>query len=141
MSYSDSIPPLPTTAAPLPLNTKITELNESRTELLGRIQGLKQDMQNWRSKLDTQVKVYRQELTQLKNTLNVEVDELRSEFQELRSTLQKQQEDVAASLSNLGLQDVSGDSKVSQGSEVNIIKGDEAEISPIKDNDESKPEN
>ncbi|KAL2347548.1 hypothetical protein Fmac_001548 [Flemingia macrophylla] len=35
------------------------ELNESRSELLGRVQSLKQDLQSWRSKLDTQVKVYR----------------------------------------------------------------------------------
>ncbi|KAL2334158.1 hypothetical protein Fmac_015371 [Flemingia macrophylla] len=35
------------------------ELNESRSELLGRVQSLKQDFQSWRSKLDTQVKVYR----------------------------------------------------------------------------------
>ncbi|KAJ4825991.1 hypothetical protein Tsubulata_051185 [Turnera subulata] len=112
MANSDSsVPPLPTTA-PLvprkenltPVGSKIAELTESRTELLNRIQGLKQDLQNWRSKLDTQVKIYREELSDLKKSLNVEVDQLRSEFQELKSTLQQQQEDVTASLKNLGLQ-------------------------------------
>ncbi|KAF2289185.1 hypothetical protein GH714_029281 [Hevea brasiliensis] len=89
----------------------IRELNESRTELLSRIQGLKQDMQNWRSKLDTQVKIYRDELSELKKSLNVEVEQLRSEFQELRNTLQQQQEDVTTSLKNLGLQDSLADAK------------------------------
>ncbi|RVX21815.1 hypothetical protein CK203_001547 [Vitis vinifera] len=118
-----------------PIGSKIAELNESRTELLSRIQGLKQDLQSWRSKLDTQVKVYRDlsvvtlpeiswELSELKKSLNGEVEQLRSEFQDLRTTLQQQQEDVTASLRNLGvslpslilqkllqLQDVSGDAK------------------------------
>ncbi|KAB2009768.1 hypothetical protein ES319_D10G189100v1 [Gossypium barbadense] len=67
MASSDSTPPLPLGSAPLPpkkenitpVGSKIAELNESRTELLNRIQGLKQDLKNWRSKLDTQVKIYR----------------------------------------------------------------------------------
>lgn len=66
---------------------------------------MKQDLQNWRSKLDTQVKSYRNELTELRKSLNIEVGQLRSEFQDLRTTLQQQQEDVTASLRNLGLQD------------------------------------
>ncbi|KAH9765789.1 Uveal autoantigen with coiled-coil/ankyrin [Citrus sinensis] len=36
------------------------------------------DLQNWRSKLDTQVKIYRDELTDMKKTLSVEVEQLRS---------------------------------------------------------------
>ncbi|THF99936.1 hypothetical protein TEA_002464 [Camellia sinensis var. sinensis] len=99
-----------------PINSKIAELSESRQELLGRIQGLKQDLQGWRSKLDTQVKVYRDELSELKKSLNVEVDQLRSEFQELRTTLQQQQEDVTASLRNLG--DVPGEVKEAEGAKV-----------------------
>ncbi|KAF9605735.1 hypothetical protein IFM89_018131 [Coptis chinensis] len=103
------------------------ELSESRSELLTRIQGLKQDLQSWRSKLDTQVKVYRDvstqtttslftscrcsnaflELSDLKKSLNVEVEQMRSEFQELRTTLQQQQDDVTSKLKDLGLQDVS----------------------------------
>ncbi|XP_028097393.1 uncharacterized protein LOC114297201 isoform X2 [Camellia sinensis] len=85
MANSDSAPSVPP-PAPLsskkenitPINSKIAELSESRQELLGRIQGLKQDLQGWRSKLDTQVKVYRDELSELKKSLNVEVDQLRS---------------------------------------------------------------
>ncbi|GKE67690.1 hypothetical protein Tco_1521851 [Tanacetum coccineum] len=42
-----------------PVNSKIAELSESRAELLNRIQNLKNDLQSWRSKLDTQVKSYR----------------------------------------------------------------------------------
>ncbi|KAF8030726.1 hypothetical protein BT93_D0035 [Corymbia citriodora subsp. variegata] len=118
MADSESTPSLPATA-PLssrkenitPVSSKITELNESRSELLTRIQSLKQDLQGWRSKLDTQVKIYKDELSELKKSLNVEVEQLRSEFQELRTTLQQQQEDVTSSLRNLGLQDVSGDTK------------------------------
>ncbi|XP_042047725.1 uncharacterized protein LOC121793754 [Salvia splendens] len=106
MELPESVPP----PAPLsekkenvtPMNPKIAELAESRQELVSRIQNLKQDLQSWRMKLDTQVKVYRDELSELKKSLNTEVDQLRTEFQELRTTLQQQQEDVAASLKNLG---------------------------------------
>ncbi|KAK3441058.1 uncharacterized protein LOC104426154 [Eucalyptus grandis] len=118
MADSESTPSLPA-PAPLssrkenitPMSSKIAELNESRSELLTRIQSLKQDLQGWRSKLDTQVKIYKDELSELKKSLNVEVEQLRSEFKELRTTLQQQQEDVTTSLRNLGLQDVSGDTK------------------------------
>ncbi|XXG71249.1 hypothetical protein AAC387_Pa07g0547 [Persea americana] len=34
------------------------DLNESRFELLTQIQGLKPELQNWRLKFDTEVKVY-----------------------------------------------------------------------------------
>ncbi|VVA16801.1 PREDICTED: CAP-Gly domain-containing linker 1 [Prunus dulcis] len=125
-----STPPLPATPLPLsstkenliPFGSKIAELNESRSELLGRIQGLKQDLQSWRSKLDIQVKVYRDELSELKKSLNTEVDQLRSEFQELRTTLQQQQEDVTTSLRNLGLQDVSGDKKEGQETQDTVVE-------------------
>ncbi|KAG5241490.1 CAP-Gly domain-containing linker protein [Salix suchowensis] len=60
------------------------------------------------TKLDT-------ELSELKKSLNVEVVQLRTEFQELKNTLQQQQEDVTASLRNLGLQDnPSDDAKEAQ---------------------------
>ncbi|KAL9314831.1 hypothetical protein ACSQ67_020283 [Phaseolus vulgaris] len=60
MANSDSSLPLSTKKENItPVTSKIAELNESRSELLGRIQSLKQDLQSWRSKLDTQVKVYR----------------------------------------------------------------------------------
>ncbi|GAV74895.1 hypothetical protein CFOL_v3_18375 [Cephalotus follicularis] len=146
MANTDSTPPLPVTA-PLaskkenitPVNSKITELNESRAELRNRIQGLKQDLESWRSKLDTQVKIYQNELSDLKKTLNVEVEQLRSEFQELRNTLQQQQEDVTASLSNLGLQDVSGDAKEAHDSK-DSKKDEGAHSSPIEV-DETEAEN
>ncbi|XWS14072.1 hypothetical protein CRYUN_Cryun36dG0092000 [Craigia yunnanensis] len=140
MATSDSTVSLPV-SAPLapkeenitPVGSKIAELNESRTELLSRIQGLKQDLQNWRSKLDTQVKIYRDELTELKTTLNVEVEQLRTEFQELRNTLHQQQEDVTASLRNLGLQDVSEGAKDAEDPKV---EGEDEEVhtSSMKEN-------
>lgn len=140
MANTDSSIPPPAPLAPkkeniTPVGSKIAELNESRAELLNRIQGLKQDLQNWRSKLDTQVKIYRDELTDLKKTLNVEVEQLRSEFQELRTTLHQQQEDVTASLRNLGLQDASeakdtNDPKIEENDE-------EVETSPSEDKDEN----
>ncbi|EOY06495.1 hypothetical protein SCA6_015824 [Theobroma cacao] len=140
MATSDSTPPLPVTAplAPkkenmTPVGSKIAELNESRTELLSRIQGLKQDLQNWRSKLDTQVKIYRDELTELKKTLNVEVEQLRTEFQELRTTLHQQQEDVTASLRNLGLQDVSEGAKEAEDPKIEG-KDEQVHTSPLKEN-------
>nr|GLL47839.1 heavy metal-associated isoprenylated plant protein 36-like [Ipomoea trifida] len=83
---------------PAPLSVK----KENVTPVSSKIA----DLQNWRSKLDTQVKVYRDELSELKKSLNVEVEQLRTDFQQLKSTLQQQQEDVTASLRNLGLQDV-----------------------------------
>ncbi|KAB2062815.1 Cytospin-A [Gossypium arboreum] len=143
MASSDSNPPLPLGSAPsppkkeniTPVGSKIAELNESRTELLNRIQGLKQDLKNWRSKLDTQVKIYRDELTELKKTLNVEVEQLRSEFQELRNTLHQQQEDVTAGLRNLGLQDVSEGAKEAENPKVKLEgKDEETHTSSIKEN-------
>ncbi|KFK44988.1 hypothetical protein AALP_AA1G329400 [Arabis alpina] len=94
-----------------PVDSKLTELNESRAELLNRIQNLKQDLQSWRGKLDSQVKVYREELSGLKKTLNLEVEQLREEFKDLKTTLNQQQDDVSASLKCLGLQDNPKDSK------------------------------
>ena len=42
---------------------------------------LKRDLQDWRFKLDNQVKSYRSELGDLRKTLNTEVSQLRNEFQ------------------------------------------------------------
>ncbi|KAJ8470419.1 hypothetical protein OPV22_024762 [Ensete ventricosum] len=88
-----------------PVAAKVAELNESQSELLARLQGLKQDLQNWRGKLDTQVKTYKDELSELKSRLNTDLGQLRSDFKDLKTTLQKQQEEVTASLRNLGLND------------------------------------
>ncbi|XP_012487509.1 uncharacterized protein LOC105800754 [Gossypium raimondii] len=138
-SYSTPAVPISAPLAPkkennTPVGSKIAELNESRAELLSRIQGLKLDLQNWRSKLDTQVKIYRDELTDLKKTLNVEVDQLRTEFQDLRNTLHQQHEDVTASLRNLGLQDVS--EGVEDGEEQPKVeaKDEEMQTPAIKEN-------
>ncbi|XP_044498553.1 uncharacterized protein LOC123220402 isoform X2 [Mangifera indica] len=135
-SVSFSGPLVPKKENITPIGSKITELNESRAELLNRIQGLKQDLQNWRSKLDTQVKIYRDELCEMKKSLSVEVEQLRSEFQELRTTLHQQQDDVTASLRNLG--DVSGDAKEVQDPQVNE-KDEEVHLS-VED-DVKKDEN
>ncbi|KAL1220537.1 hypothetical protein V5N11_003246 [Cardamine amara subsp. amara] len=120
-----------------PVDSKLTELNESRAELLNRIQNLKQDLQSWRGKLDTQVKVYREELSGLKKTLNLEVEQLREEFKDLKTTLNQQQDDVSASLKSLGLQDNPKDSKeqMDKGSEV---KEDKVEDLLIDDNVEEE---
>ncbi|CAL5184398.1 unnamed protein product [Lathyrus oleraceus] len=136
MSSPDSTVPLSTKENNTPISSKIAELNESRSELLGRIQSLKQDLQGWRSKLDTQVKGYRDELTVLKKTLNVEVELLRTEFQDLRTTLQQQQEDVTTSLRNLGLQDASGDVKEAQSQETMIeeVLKEEQPVLPEEEN-------
>ncbi|KAK8661747.1 hypothetical protein V6N13_091343 [Hibiscus sabdariffa] len=134
-SLSVALPPsAPKRENITPVGSKIAELNESRTELLNRIQGLKQDLKNWRSKLDTQVKIYRDELSELKKTLNVEVEQLRTEFQELRNTLHQQHEDVTTSLKNLGLQDVSEGAKEAEDPKVEG-KDEEMHTSSIKEND------
>ncbi|KAL0348681.1 UNVERIFIED_CONTAM: hypothetical protein Sangu_1095900 [Sesamum angustifolium] len=112
----------------------LQELAESRQELLSRIQNLKQDLQNWRMKLDTQVKVYRDELSDLKKSLNTEVEQLRTEFQELRTTLQQQQEDVTASLRNLGLQDELGETIGAEGAKGVENNKDVAQDLPKDDN-------
>ncbi|XP_031486230.1 uncharacterized protein LOC116254793 isoform X1 [Nymphaea colorata] len=105
--HSISALPLPSKNENLPpISSKIAELNESKAELLSRIQGLKKDLQEWRLKLDTQVSTYREELSGLKKTLNVEVEQLRSEFEELRGSLLQQQEDTKCCLSNLEMRDM-----------------------------------
>eukprot|EP01024_Parvocaulis_polyphysoides_P007037 TRINITY_DN12129_c0_g1_i2.p3 TRINITY_DN12129_c0_g1~~TRINITY_DN12129_c0_g1_i2.p3 ORF type:complete len:125 (-),score=18.09 TRINITY_DN12129_c0_g1_i2:337-711(-) len=74
----------------------IKNLQENKDELLGRIQGLKKDLTDWRGRLDEQVKAYREELGTLRKSLNDEVENLRSEFQDLRVTLKNQLELTAS---------------------------------------------
>ncbi|XP_078446950.1 uveal autoantigen with coiled-coil/ankyrin isoform X2 [Wolffia australiana] len=69
------------------IDSRLAQLAESREELVEGIQELKQELQNWRVKLDTQVK------------------SCTNEFLELRSTLHLQQDEVTSSLKSLGLQD------------------------------------
>ncbi|KAJ6313553.1 hypothetical protein OIU77_014939 [Salix suchowensis] len=144
MASSDSstatLPLAPKKENVTPIGSKIAELNESRTELLSRIQGLKQDLQGWRSKLDTQVKIYRDELSELKKSLNVEVVQLRTEFQELKNTLQQQQEDVTASLRNLGLQDSPGDD-AKEAQEPKVDAEDQEVLASVEEDIEKKDEN
>jgi hypothetical protein len=78
-------------------------LNETRTELLQRVQALKKDLENWRGKLDTQVKSYREELGDLRSSLNTEVEQLRVEFQDLRNTLKQQRELTSAKFKKMNL--------------------------------------
>ena len=77
-------------------NRQLGELQESRVQLMQRVQNLKKDLQDWRGKLDGQVKSYRTELGDLRNTLNTEVEQLRQEFQDLRTTLRQQLEATAS---------------------------------------------
>lgn len=82
----------------------LTDLDASREDVLDRIQSLKNDLQDWRGKLDTQIKTHRQELGDMKNLLNDEVEQLRSEFQELKNSLLKQLDEstkLASLISNV----------------------------------------
>ncbi|XP_061976659.1 uncharacterized protein LOC133697863 isoform X2 [Populus nigra] len=130
MATSDSS--TATLSAPLPLARK----KENVTPIGSKIA----DLQSWRSKLDTQVKIYRDELSELKKSLNVEVVQLRTEFQELKNTLQQQQEDVTASLRNLGLQDSAGDD-AQEAQEPKVDVEDQEVHSSAEEDIEKKDEN
>ncbi|TVU49942.1 hypothetical protein EJB05_01287, partial [Eragrostis curvula] len=119
----------------LPVGEKISELNQSQSELLGRLRGLKEDLQSWRSNLDTQVNKYKIELSDIKSVLNNEIEQLRTDFQELRTTLKKQQEDVTLSLKNLGLQDAT-ENDGSKG--CGVEKGLSANLGNLKLDDASE---
>ncbi|KAH7678731.1 DNA mismatch repair protein MutS core domain-containing protein [Dioscorea alata] len=106
------------------IGAKFAELNESQSELLSRLQKLREDMKNWSITLDKQVATYKDELKTMKESLNSELDQLRSE---LRTTLQKQQEDVSDSLRNLGMEDPSEHSKRTGTQDAN-----EAQSSPTE---------
>ncbi|KAG1371242.1 putative CAP-Gly domain-containing linker protein 1 [Cocos nucifera] len=53
-----------------------SELNESWSELLLKLRELKENLRNWRSKLDAQVKTYKDELSERKKTLKTELEPL-----------------------------------------------------------------
>ncbi|KAG6758895.1 hypothetical protein POTOM_035358 [Populus tomentosa] len=80
------------------------------------------------------------ELSELKKSLNVEVVQLRTEFQELKNTLQQQQEDVTASLRNLGLQDSAGDG-AQEAQEPKVDVEDQEVHSSAEEDVEKKDEN
>ncbi|KAI3984362.1 hypothetical protein MKX01_011316 [Papaver californicum] len=93
-NYSDSSAPTRVSfkkEQTVAISSEIVELTESRPELITRINGLKQDLQSWRSKIETQVKAYRGEISELKISLDVEVEKLKTELRDLRTTLQQQQ--------------------------------------------------
>uniref|UniRef100_A0ACD5XHS5 Uncharacterized protein n=1 Tax=Avena sativa TaxID=4498 RepID=A0ACD5XHS5_AVESA len=116
----------------LPVGEKISELNESQSELLGRLRGLKEDLQSWRNNLDTQVKKYKTEISDIKTALNSEIDQLKTDFQELRTTLKKQQEDVSISLKNLGLEDATENDGCKGSGEDNISEGALPDLGNLK---------
>ncbi|XP_020108330.1 uncharacterized protein LOC109724082 isoform X3 [Ananas comosus] len=84
-----------------PMGERIAQLTESQTELLARIQGMKQEVQKWRSTLDTQVKAYKVDILELKKELNSELNQLRIEFKELNTNLQVQQNSLTSGRRNL----------------------------------------
>lgn len=73
-----------------PLDARIKELTSSQGELLARIQKLKQEVQNWRSNVEAQVKTCHNELVEVKEGLASEVQHLRSDIKEIRSALQEE---------------------------------------------------
>lgn len=58
--------------------------------MLNKVQTLKKELQDWRTKLDGQVKSYRSEIADLRKTLNSEVESLRTEFLDLKAALKQQ---------------------------------------------------
>lgn len=70
----------------------VQELTEKKNDLLGKVHLLRKELQDWRVKLDTQVKSYRNEVSDLRVTLNTEVDSLRTEFLDLKAALKQQLE-------------------------------------------------
>ncbi|GAB4851276.1 hypothetical protein Ancab_030572 [Ancistrocladus abbreviatus] len=114
-----------------PMNSRIGELHGLRSEQFRRIQSLKLDLQNWRSKVETQAKIYSNELVELKNALNIiEAGQLQPEFQDSITSLQQQQKDATASLRNLGLQDASRDEKAVQEQKINEESAQDIKIEP-----------
>nr|CAB3455286.1 unnamed protein product [Digitaria exilis] len=73
-----SLPPPATSAEPRhprlsgfeQLDARVKELTSSQAELLEKIQKLKQEVQNWRSNVETQAKTCQNELQSLKKGLD-----------------------------------------------------------------------
>jgi hypothetical protein len=62
---------------------------QTREELLNRVHALKTELQDWRYKMDNQVKNYKGELASLKETLSSEVQALRKELEETSDRLKR----------------------------------------------------
>jgi len=69
---------------------QLRDHQQSREELLSKVHGLKNELQDWRYKMDGQVKNYRGELSSLKETLANEVASLRKELEETSERLKNQ---------------------------------------------------
>ncbi|KAK8461048.1 hypothetical protein SEVIR_2G438800v4 [Setaria viridis] len=91
-----SLPPPATAAAP-----RHPELTSSQAELLERIQKLKQEVQNWRSNVETQVRTCQNELQGLKKGLDSEVEQLKLEMKEIRSAIQKEKGNLPTQITTL----------------------------------------
>lgn len=66
------------------------EHQQTREELLNRVHALKSELQEWRYKMDGQVKNYKGELAALKETLASETAALRRELEETSERLKRQ---------------------------------------------------
>jgi chromosome segregation ATPase len=66
------------------------EHQQTREELLNRVHALKSELQEWRYKMDGQVKNYKGELAALKETLASETGALRRELEETNERLKRQ---------------------------------------------------
>ncbi|CAN7031233.1 unnamed protein product [Brassica rapa subsp. trilocularis] len=108
---SVSSPSTPKKENASPVDSKLTELNESRAELLNRILNLKQQFKSFYNENKTCLKHFQNLKKNMSKTLNLEVEQLREEFKDLKTTLNQQQDDVSASLKTPGLRDDSKDSK------------------------------
>eukprot|EP00887_Chlorella_sp_A99_P000117 scaffold16.g117.t1 len=83
---------------------RIQEMHETKQELILKVQGLKKDLQarlpkrgtgralpdDWRTRMDGQVKQYRAELGDLQATLTAEMGSLRSGLQDMNARIRKQ---------------------------------------------------
>ncbi|KAJ1292348.1 hypothetical protein BS78_02G385300 [Paspalum vaginatum] len=80
------------------LDARVKELTSSQAELLERIQKLKQEVQNWRSNVEAQVKTCQNELQGLKKGLDSEVEQLKLEMKAIRSAIQEEKGNLPAQI-------------------------------------------
>jgi uncharacterized coiled-coil DUF342 family protein len=83
-------PPSPSYADVDAETKRLRDHQQTREELLGRVHGLKNELAEWRFKMDGRVKDYRGELSALKETLASEVGALRKDLEETSARLKKQ---------------------------------------------------
>ncbi|KAI3425244.1 hypothetical protein D9Q98_009012 [Chlorella vulgaris] len=68
----------------------ITELRDSKQELIAKVQSMKQDLADWRSRMSQQVDSYREELTGLQASLSDEMSGLRGELAAMKARIKQQ---------------------------------------------------